>query len=443
MKRALISATIQSALLLSALLLAVPSQAEMCTVDVVPAATLLVPYFEVDLNDPQSINTLISIHNALPEPVLAKVTFWTDYSIPSIWFDVFLTGYDVARLNLGDTFHNGNLPITADQQSDSEDTISPGGNPMWDGSFNDCDLIFPFYVNPVLGPFHLERIRSGHTGQGISSLDDECIGSDHGDNIARGYITIDVTRQCAIVGPHEPGYFGGADPVAADVNALWGEFTLLDPGQATGFTESLVHIEVDPDFNSSSTPTGYTFYGRYTQADGGSDHREPLGTSWGARYLNGAFTGGTDLLVWRDSTSSITPTSIACESHPDWYPLDETFVNCWNEQEDLVELCGPSEGNGEIDPACFPLETQRVAIGAGDLTPPWTSGWCSLNLNIPGDSFTGDVDFPAEGGDTSQSYLMSVSSASGLYGVGLGAMQLGHACDDPNPELSQREAGND
>ncbi len=438
MKRALLSAAV-----LLAIWPAEFSNAEMCTVDVVPAATLLVPYFEVDLNQTDGINTVISVHNALPQPVLAKVTLWTDYSIPSVWFDLFLTGYDVVRFDLGDAFHNGNLPITADLQSDGDDTISPSGDPSWDGSFPECENFFPFYVNPVLGAFHLERIRSGHTGQGISSLSGECIGSDPGDDIARGYITIDVVTHCSLVAPHEVGYFGGAEPVAADLNALWGEFSIYDPGNASSFTESLVHIEADPGFDASSTATGYTFYGRYTQADNGADHREPLGTVWGARYLNGgAFSAGTDLVVWRDSTSSVTPVSIPCQTFPDWYPLDETAVSCWNEQEDLVSLCELTQGGvGEINPACFPLETQRVGVGDGDLSPPWSFGWCSLDLNIPGDSFPGDVDFPSGGGDASQSYVMSISSATGLFGVGLGALQMGHACDDPNPELLELEGG--
>ena len=131
-----------------------------------------------------------------------------------------------------------------------------------------------------------------------------------------------------------------------------------------------------------------------------------------------------------------------CEAAPDWYPLDETSVSCWNEEEDLVALCAATEGLGGSNPTCFPLETQRVGVGDGALAPPWSSGWCSLDLNIPGDAFPGDVDFPSTGGDTSQSYVMSISSAAGLYGVGLGSLQLGHACDAPNPELN-REDRND
>ncbi|HXO29718.1 MAG TPA: hypothetical protein VOA80_20365, partial [Thermoanaerobaculia bacterium] len=46
------------------LLAAAPAMAVICTIDAVPAATLLLPYFEVDLNNPNGLTTLFSINNA-------------------------------------------------------------------------------------------------------------------------------------------------------------------------------------------------------------------------------------------------------------------------------------------------------------------------------------------------------------------------------------------
>jgi hypothetical protein len=43
---------------------AAPSQAEVCNLDVNPAATLLLPYFEVDLKHPNGVNTVFSVNNA-------------------------------------------------------------------------------------------------------------------------------------------------------------------------------------------------------------------------------------------------------------------------------------------------------------------------------------------------------------------------------------------
>src|SRR5215813_6409377 len=86
-----------------------PVKAVIGTIDNVPAATLLVPYFEVDLNNPNGITTLFSINNASATAVLAHVTVWTDQSVPALDFDVYLTGYDVQTINLRDIFVGGNL----------------------------------------------------------------------------------------------------------------------------------------------------------------------------------------------------------------------------------------------------------------------------------------------------------------------------------------------
>ena len=421
-------------------LCAASAGAEMCTLDAVPAATLLLPYFEVDLDDPQGTNTVLSVHNARAEASLAHITFWTDYSIPSLSFDIFLTGYDVVRLDLGDTFRNGNVPITADLQSDPDDTISPNaGRPQLDGSFPSCEGFFPFFNNPVITGTNLDRLQFGHTGRPLPQSG-ACLGSTLGDNIARGYVTIDHALRCSLDLPNEPIYFGGQNPVASNENALWGDYTIIDRSSFSMFTDNLVHIEANPDFDSSSTATGYTFYGRYTQDQGGDDHREPLGNVWGARYLNGgAFSDGTDFVVWRDSTSSITPASVVCGEAPDWYPLQEAAVSCWDEEENTVSLC---QGEGD-DPACFPLETQRVPVAGPVLSPPWSFGWCSLNLDIPGDSFPGDVDFPSSGGDTSQSFVAAISSATGFFEIGFSALQQGHVCDVQVPSFDSREAHHD
>jgi len=50
--------------LVGALALAAPMSAVICTIDAVPAATLLLPYFEVDLNNPNGLTTLFSVNNA-------------------------------------------------------------------------------------------------------------------------------------------------------------------------------------------------------------------------------------------------------------------------------------------------------------------------------------------------------------------------------------------
>jgi hypothetical protein len=103
------------------------AEAKICTMDTVPAATLLLPYFEVNLDDPNGLTTLFSINNSAAAAVLAHAVIWSDLAVPLFNFDVYLTGYDVQTINLRDILFYGHLPQTADAAEDPNDTISPRG----------------------------------------------------------------------------------------------------------------------------------------------------------------------------------------------------------------------------------------------------------------------------------------------------------------------------
>lgn len=440
-----------------------PAMAEMCALDVVPAATLLLPYFEVDLDaEPGAgVDTLFTIHNSLPTPTLAHVTLWSDWSQPVIDWDIFLTGYDAQTVDLYDVFVNGNLPVTADEQSDqgqdggrigdptsscdaNVDSCSPHGSASWDGSFDgsgipvpggvDCIDIFPLFVNPLIVGSFQERVRNKLTGQPFEGT---CFGEDHGDNIARGYITIDNANSCSLLFPFDAGYFSdGVTPgIASNVNQLWGDWSFIDPQNSLTFAvDPLIHIEADDAFDSSATPTNYTFYGRYTQSLGGIDNREPLGSVWSASYINDG-VAVTDLIAWRDSTANNQdPDGYACGVGPDWLPLQQTQVVCFDQSENVVELC--------TEASCLPLESQRLEVGTGDLDPSFARGWCYLNLNIPGDTITGDVDFPAApAGDIAQSWVGAVARRGSVFAGGLNAVLESHACQDANPLIDAARQG--
>lgn len=433
------------------LLVGGPAIAEMCTIDAVPAATLLLPYFEVDINDPLGVNTIFSINNASAAPALAHVTLWTDWSQPTIDFDVFLTGYDIQVVNLYELFTTGNIPITADEQSDGLDTISPHGtegttHPEWDGSFADCGSFFPFFANPMITGGNFDRLVNGHTGNPVGAIGGGCMGATYGDDIARGYITVDSAVRCSTEFADEDGYFGGLDPVANNSNQLWGEYFIIDRNNAFAEGDNLVHVEAEDGFVGDAN--GYTFYARYTEDEGHADNREPLGATWAARYLNvAAFSGGTDFTVWRDSTSSeISSVGYNCVSNdassggPDWFPLNEVQVVAFDEVENAIELCfsGPggviSPPDDAFDPPCFPLETQRIAstnLGFRGISSPWDAGWMYLNLAV-GSDLT-DIypeDFDPNYADGAQSWVSVSHSANGLYTVGLQAIELTSACSD-------------
>ena len=147
-------------------MLAVPSFAVIGTVDDVPAATLLLPYFEVDLDDPNGVTTLMSINNASATAVLAHVVLWTDLSVHVLDFNVYLTGYDVQSINLRDILVLGNLPLTASDGQDPFDTISPQGPVSQDINFASCGGILP-YNNPALDATYIDHVQSTLTGQEI------------------------------------------------------------------------------------------------------------------------------------------------------------------------------------------------------------------------------------------------------------------------------------
>ncbi len=275
-----------------------------CVVGDRPAATLLFPYFEVDLANPAGRTTLISISNrdTFIFPVLARVTIWTDWGIPTAAFTLFLQPNDVQTLNLRDLFTTGLSPITgpnADLYAGCDGTL--GGS----------------VGSPVL-------LQLAHTGQNTLG---SCFSSGiQGPNIATGYITVDHALRCrdaAGLGSDTPvdgDYFAGATPLAGTDNVLWGDWMLVTPNEAFASGNPAVHIQADPDFFGAGD---YTFYGRYHGFDG-SDKRRPLPSSYNARFLNGgAFTGGTKLIVWRDTRSADT-SIVSCASHPDWVPLGRT-----------------------------------------------------------------------------------------------------------------------
>lgn len=421
-----------------------------CVVDTVPAATLLLPHFKVDFESPveTALTTLFSVNNASAAPAVAHVTLWTNWSIPSLDFDIYLTGYDVQTWNLYNLFADGDLPITAHADQDPGDVISPNNmHPTWDpvGLFPGCDtnLPFPSGLNASL----LERIQKAHTGQDDfqGAPPGRCFASPTA--IAEGYITIDNVNDCNLLFPQQAGYFGdGGSGFASNENQLWGDYFVVDRLNNFAFGEPLVSVEAFDCVVGSAEPAcvgvtpawaigDYTFYGRYlTPPWTAIDNREPLASTWAARFLAGGdFDGGTKYHVWRDS--KVNPDSEPvplCAVGPSWFPLNETQVVAFDEEEDAEELCFVFGGgfvsppDDPDDPTCFPLETQHVTVGEGDLDPSWDFGWMYLNLNF-------SLAPPTAVDPIAQSWVVTQMSALGRFSVGYAATQLTSACFDANP----------
>jgi hypothetical protein len=389
------------------------------TIDDVPAATLLLPYFEVDIADPvNGVNTLFSINNASDTAVLAHVTVWSDQSVPVLDFDVYLTGYDVQSISLRDIFVNGNLPRTASAAQDTAgDTISPQGPVSDDDPFASCSAL-PYPPGIVSVPFRahlqawLQGLQSPSTGN--------CAGSKQPDTgILRGYVTVDTVNACNLFFPSDWAFY---DPFVTNQNVLWGDYFYVNSGQNFAQGETMVAIEAcgaGSQYPTCFVPGDHTFYGRYNAATA-ADNREPLPTTMGARYLDGgAFDGGTHFLVWREANAAAAGYSCTLNGPASWWPLESTQIVCFDEQEFPVT----SEECPSGDPTCeqvILIPNEANSINVQDLLPPDDFGWCYLNLQHP------DL-IPAYVDDDAQMWLTTTMDAEGRFSVGLDGVQFDNA----------------
>jgi len=423
--------------LLGLLALGGQALAVICAIDEVPAATLLLPYFEVCLQAPCATtpdgsqqNTLFSINNASATAVLAHVVVWSDLSVPVLDFNVYLTGYDVQTINLFDILGSGKLPQTASAGQDPGDHISPKGAFSQDINFASCSGLLP---PPTLPADFVQYLKDALTGNPSSFMLGKCAGFPYGDNIARGYVTVDTVTNCTLRFPSDAGYFqpgGGGD--ASDQNVLWGDYFYLNSQASFADGNPLVHIEASATNPETSTANFYTFYGRYdAPAWNAADNREPLATNFAARFINGGpFSGGTDFIVWRDSKWT-APAPCACpvkSGNPPWFPLSQEGIVIFDEQEhpqvpQTFPVSPPPQINSLLP---FPAESQSTHVGGTTLPVPYDFGWIYLDLNttVSGTNVVNNPLDPA----AAQAFVTIRMTSQGRYSVGFDAIHLDSAC---------------
>ncbi len=383
-------------------LVAAPLPAQDCRRGDRPVATLLFPYFEVDLAG--SRTTLIAIGtlpNPLGIPALAHVTVWTDWGIPTVTFDLYLRSGDIQTINLRDLLATGRAPNTG---------------PVPSAVFPTCAATLGgFRADPAL-------LQLAHTGR--STLGSCLAGPRFDPSLATGYITVDNALRCpsASTTPASPGYFTGGSRVASTDNVLWGDFVIVDPTQNFASGQTAVHIVADP---VAFGPGDYTFYGKYVDFDG-SDERTPLANRWGARYLlGGAFDGGTQLLVWRDNRDP-SISARPCGTLPAWGPLRAQNVIVRDEGGSVSEFHRPLGAfpwvtqRVDLASALMPLAVEEESRDAGVVTAPILPlpppfGWIELRLDH-------------EDGTDAQAWVGWVASAENRYASGLAGVPLTNPC---------------
>ena len=398
-------------LVLGSLLLGSPASAVIGTIDAVPAATLLLPYFEVDIANVNGFNTSFSINNASNLAVLAHVVLWTDQSVPVLTFDVYLTGYDVQSINLRDVF-NGYLPRTASAGQDPTNTISPKGPLSQDVNFASCSGRLP-YTNPAVNASLRAHLRASLQGE-FTGVYGGCAGSKQPDtDVLRGYVTVDTVNACNL---YFPSSWSSYAPFLTNQNVLWGNVFYVNPAENYAQGDTLVHIEA---CSTCFTPGDHTFYGRYNGATA-ADAREPLPTTMAAVHQSGgAFTGGTDYLVWRE-TDAAAALAYDCslEGPPSWYPLSFFQVLIFDEQEAVVDAEECWWGDPDCTPTVrIPNAANRIDV-ASDLMTPFDFGWIHLNLQHPA------ITYPDP---YAQMWVTTVIESGGRFSVGFPAIQLDNA----------------
>jgi hypothetical protein len=357
---------------------------DSCDIKVGPAATLLLPYFEVDVAGTSGQTTLFTVTNVTQYPQIAHVTLWTDYACPVMTFNLFLGGYDVQAINLADVLIRNTVASPNGTSGTTPGSIWPPTSPNLRASI-DCAGI-PGVVPATI----MAAVRTALTTGGFAGSCNKPVGAVHAHAI--GYATIDVVASCTSRSPSDPLYY--TNDLLFD-NVLIGDYQQLVP-HPTGVTPTssdatgnpMVHIRSVPEGggagSSVSTRLPYTFYDRYTPATARTmDRRQPLPSTFAARYLQGG-TGAfaTNLTIWREG--------FGIGSCADALASGDMIVSeivRFDEHENFVVI-NDCIGIGECSTSPRTLNAASSTNTASSIYPYVSTadvgGWFYLNLNNGG-----------------------------------------------------------
>jgi hypothetical protein len=391
---------------------------DTCDIGVTPAATLLLPYFEVDTAAAAGAGatTLWTITNTSRYPQIAHVTVWTDWSFPVLDFNIFLTGYDVQGINMFDLIVRG--IIVPGPPNGTSITTVPGtaaSGVFGATPFNNTSN--PNFVQARLGtcnglpgtlPLDLvNAVRSALTiGTGYNAGPFPCsgpVGANHG-SIAKGYVTVDVASYCSIQLPTDPAgaYFTGTEASILFDNTLIGDYQQIAPapsgfGTAGTFDAQgnpMVHIRAIPEGGLSGAGGGipvatnlpFTFYDRYTVTPNRTaDRRQPLPNTFAARFISGGTgTFATDYKIWREGVTVGLPSCGSAGSVQTNSTIAITSLITFDEHENATGL-----GGSLVCSPCLPgnvslPETSRTSSTASvfpQVTTADLGGWRYMNLS--------------------------------------------------------------
>ncbi|HUJ12783.1 MAG TPA: hypothetical protein VL284_03250 [Thermoanaerobaculia bacterium] len=436
---------------------------DSCDIGNAPAATLLLPYFDVDIKSPQTTarTTLFTITNVSAEPQIAHVVIWTDWSFPVMDFNIFLTGYDVQAINLYDILERGVIAPTSGTSSLTDVPVNPtpgstpfsniagtsvGVNPNLDPTLAGCTNL-PGAIPPGLLTDAQLMLTTG-VGSGAGNACTSRVGGTHNDAI--GYITVDVNANCNTTLPTTPSYYTAN--LLFD-NVLIGDYENVQPNTATANAAggaNMVSIRAVPEGGFAGSvltpPTNlpFTFYDRYTTtlADRRTDRRQPLPATFAARYINaGTGSFNTNYQIWREGT--VVNACTTATSTPNSSIAFTEFVK-FDEHENaniagggvIISPAPPGSGLPEtsstpVSGAVFPAQPSA----AGDV-----AGWTYLNLdnNQATTAVAGySRDNVAGARRPSQNWVTVNMQAESRFSVLFDANWLGNGCSAQVPAGAQ------
>jgi hypothetical protein len=414
---------------------------DSCDITLQPAATLLVPYFEVDVNNIAGITTLFTVTNSTRLPQIAHVTVWTAYSFPLLDFNLFLTGYDVQAINMADIIRNGVIASTAGTSTATIPGSRSASNSSNPNTFNlgSCSVLPGTIPSNIVAD-----IRSGLIIGRVSGCGGSTVGPNFADGIARGYVTIDVVSTCSTTLPSDSTYFGGE--ILFD-NVFFGDYQFVNPGQNFAGGNPMVHIKAVPEGGApgSFAPTNlpYTFYDRYTPGFARtSDRRQPLPSTFAARWIEGGVGSfNTSFIIWREG---VTSGSAACATYIQNRDLPVIDLVRFDESENPTTLASgviisPFPRQVTVLPEASRTQT------TSSLLPPSNgaiAGWMYLNLNNGGSPiYSTAAGRPFNTGSTaigarqSQNWMAVDMQAEGRYETLFDAIAFGNGCS-PSPAIT-------
>jgi hypothetical protein len=422
---------------------------DSCDIGVAPAATLLLPYFEVDIADPTGENTLFTITNTSSEEAIAHVVLWTNWSYPVVDFNIYLTGYDVQSISLYDVIARGVIAPAAGDKTDvgTGTDISPNARADQDyldlgpADYSDCvslpGNVPEFYVTRMQNAFTLGTVAAA---QGFGACN--FVGTVNENAV--GYATIDVAEVCGTGLPTD-----GVDYFTEEMrfdNILIGDYQQLNDGNNFAQGETMVHIRAVPELDGEpgdfATNFDRTFYSRY-QDGGTADRRQPLPATFAARWIDGGpGSWATYFKVWREGvTGEAAETSCSATPGSDtWSGNGSLSVRDWvtfDEDENAEGLGAP--GGPIISPpqpgapGLTTRETQLLNVASASFPQvDANAGWIYLNLDHGSPEDPIGVPAPTAGSladsIASQNWVIVSMRAEGRFSVDFDAAWLGNGC---------------